>query len=299
MSEKKELIKKEKQELELITAQGADFFQNVKNIEQALYNSKTMEFAKDTALDKDAIAQIAAEIFKQAITGAVQLNELANKQKADALALKKAQMEMELSILTAKAQIKLAEAQALKEIVQARSMIRSVSDNAAINRTNGYIAWANVYGSASNTTGLTGAGTLQGQSKSIMDLTLDSLKEIDISKITEFDTELDDWLKMDKDYGCKEAIIHAPKSVILAGEVLEISGISSLGERETKFLLDEAEVANNTKNYLFAPFIAGEYVISFCVLRDKEKDEWVSDSISIKVLENRLLDKKKIELKKF
>ena len=324
-------------ETKILTSRQADFLQNVQMVENALFNSKSFQQIKDSGIDRDTQAQLVAEIFKQAVQGAVQMSELENKQKADALALKKQQTELELAILTAKAQVKLAQAQAMKELVQCKSMIRSVSDNAAINRANGFVAYGNVLGSATSTTPFT-SSTASGvtsasdgavsditekendtaASYSYTDLVLKTLSLINVKPVDDFDTQLGALISADDNYGCKEVLIHAAKAVIYLGEIAEFTGFSSLGENKTKFEVfkitynaDKTAIPSekslfsqeNTKSLNYLPQIAGDYKITFSAMKsetgaDWDKDESLSDSVMISVIDSSL-NKDESKIRKF
>lgn len=298
-----EIVKKNN-ENEVITSQSADFINNLKMIESTLFSSKSFEHIKDSGLDRDAQAQIIAEIFKQAVAGAVQMSELDAKLKSQAFELKKMQTELELAILTAKAQVKLAKAQATKELVQCQSMIRSVSDNAAINLANGYIAYGNVMGSATTSTILTqkasSGGTIEvnglsSQTYSYTDLVLKTLSLINVEPIKDFDNEMKKLINMDDDFGCKEVLILATKSVLFLGEVLEIVGVSSLGENATQFIITDADgsvqTLNNLKSFNFFAKNAGDVKIEFKVENGETNGvkQYLSDSLMLKVIDKKLL----------
>ena len=300
-------------ETKILTSRQADFLQNVQMVENALFNSKSFQQIKDSGLDRDTQAQLVAEIFKQAVQGAVQMSELENKQKADALALKKQQTELELAILTAKAQVKLAQAQAMKELVQCKSMIRSVSDNAAINRANGFVAYGNVLGSATSTTpftqrdtagistsdqsnatiqGITGNEKDTAGNYTYTDLVLKTLSLINVKPVDDFDTQLGALISADDNYGCKEVLIHAAKAVIYLGEIAEFTGFSSLGENKTKFEVfkitynaDKTAISSekslfsqeNTKSLNYLPQNAGDYKITFSAMKSETGTDWEKD----------------------
>ncbi len=338
-----------KSETKILTSRQADFLQNVNMVENALFNSKSFQQIKDSGIDRDTQAQLVAEIFKQAVQGAVQMSELENKQKADALALKKQQTELELAILTAKAQVKLAQAQAMKELVQCKSMIRSVSDNAAINRANGFVAFGNVLGSATSTTPFTSssAAGIQNSNEAIStitgkendnasytytDLVLKTLSLINVKPVDDFDTQLKDLIDADDNYGCKEVLIHAAKAVIYLGELAEFTGFSSLGENKTKFEIFEITYNDtktaitkekslfsqeNVKSFNYLPQSAGDYKITFSVMKNSETKsetagtesetksetgtDWsnsLSDSVMISVIDSEL-NKDESKIRKF
>ena len=273
-----------------------NFLKNVSAIENTLFKSESFKYLSGTGLEKEAIAGVIAEIYKQAIAGAVNLEELALKSKSENLAYEKAKMEMELGILSAKAQIKLNQAEAIKSLIQAKSMVRSVVDNAAINKANNYTGLSNVIGNASEQKALT-APDMTGQgSVGIAQLAVENIEKIDTTPITDFDDLLKDLIS-DDDFVSKDISIYAEKQLIMQGEVIVITGFSSFGSNESEFLLNGEQVASNTRSYLFEARELGDFVVTFRV-KNNDKDEWFKDALTLKVVEN-LSAKEQPPLKKF
>lgn len=263
-----------------------NFLLNLKTIEQGLVKSAVYDIAQK-GLDKGALAQVCVEIFKQAIQGAIALEELALKREESALNLEKMRSDIELSILNAKANVKNADAEALKNLVQAASIIRSVSDNAKINQANAGVGFLNTLSQASNTSGM----------GSYISGILDIIRSINTTPMTAFDDNL--LLLIDKKsstYGSKNIIIHAPKTLLSLGEFVELKGISTFGENKTKWLINDELVASNTKNYLFEAQNIGEFKIAFCAQNENGENE--KDEVFVKVI-NGELNKEKDFIKKF
>lgn len=261
-------------------------FQNILAIENTLYKSETFKYLKDTGLEKEAIAAVAAEIFKQAITGAISLEELELRNKNESLAYEKARMEMELSILSAKAQIKVAQAEAIKSLIQAKSMVRSVVDNAAIQRSNGYVGLANVIGNASEQSALTNPDMSGGTTGGIASLAAENIEKINVSPINDFDNLLKSLINDDK-FISKDVMIYAPKQIIPQGEYIVLEGISSFAKNDSEFLLGNEQVAINKRNYIFHAKDLGDFIVTFAVKNDE--NTWVKDTITLKVIQNNTL----------
>lgn len=277
------------------------FYQNVSMIEKSLFGSKSFEYIKETGLEKEAIASLVGEIFKQSIQGALSLQELEIKQKIEELNYTKLQSEIELAILQMKAQVKVARAEALKSLIQAKSMIRSVSDNAAINKANAYVGLGNVCANATEINALTGGSiktdsvSAEGET-SLALLAALNIEKINSDKITDFDEILPDLINAEDNFGCKDVLIHTPNLVIAKGDYTQIIGISSYGENETQFLVNGEVVASNVRNYLFEGLELGEFIVQFRVKNDD--GDFVSDSLTLKVVEPSLNDDL-MALKKF
>ena len=261
-----------------------DFLQNLKTIEKGLRESTTFDIAQKS-LDKGTLAQVCAEIFKLCIQGAVSLEELTLKREESSLNLEKMRSDIELSILNAKASIANAEAEATKSLIQGVVMIRSVADNAIINQANAAVGHLNTVTQ----------GDIKGH-ENTSNACLTIIKNINTKPITTFDDKLKALIDRDKSsYGTKNIIIHAPKTLLSVGEFIELKGISTFGEKKTKWTINDELVASGTKNYLFEAKNLGEFKIAFSVSNDK--DELEKDEIIIKVIEGEL-NKEKPFLKK-
>ena len=260
------------------------FYENVSAIESALFKSQTFGYIqKNTGLEKEAIASVIAEIFKQAIAGAVNLEELELRNKSESLALEKARMEMEFNKLNAKAQIKVAQAEAIKSLIQAKSMVRSVVDNAAIQRANCYVGLGNVIGNAAEQRALTAPDMSGGHTGGISALAAENIEKISVDKISDFDDLLNALIK-DNNFINKDVFIYAPKQIIAQGEIVIIEGISSYAQNESEFLLNGKQVTTNTRNYLFKADELGEFSVTFGV--KAAENEWIRDTIRLEVVEN-------------
>ena len=271
------------------------FYKNISAIENTLFKSETFKYLTNSGLDKDTIAGVVAEIFKQSIAGAVNLEELELRAKNENLAYEKARMEINFNILNAKAQIKTAQAEAVKSLVQAKAMVRSVVDNAAIQRSNQYIGLSNVIGNASEQKALTAPDMAGNATGGIAALAIENIEKIDISPITDFDTLLQTLVSDDK-FITKDVVIFAAKQVVPQGEIIALEGISSFTENESEFLLNGNLVAKDTRNYLFEAKELGDFVFSFAVKNDN--DIWIKDTLTLKVVENDT-EKAQPPLKKF
>ena len=257
-----------------------EFLENIKDIETSLFNSETFKYLQKSQLGNAEISGVIAEIYKQAVSGALNLEELKLKAQIEAFNVEKAKMELELGKENLKAQIKQAQSEALKSLIQAKSMVRSVVDNAAIQRANAYVGLGNVVGNAAEQAALTNAQlvaseTGQTTGTGIAQLTCLNIEKISIDPFNEFDDLLKDMIN-DVNFIGKDIMIFAPKVVVEQGSELNLTGLTSY-EGETSFLLDEGslnengelvgavEVAKNSKNYIFVAEKIGEVKVIFQV----------------------------------
>ncbi|NDJ26359.1 hypothetical protein GW575_00105 [Campylobacter sp. MIT 19-121] len=259
-----------------------NFTTKFKALEKALYESEFFKFASNASLDDTSLASLLVGFSSNALQTCVALEELELKKNEVAMSSQKLRSEIELNIINAKSAIKQAQAEALKSLIQARSMVRSVSDNASINKANAYVGFLNVVGNAAESGAIaTHAGNV-----------IQTISQIDISKISDFDPILKELIEDVKKLslggnGAKEVILHASKQLLVLHESLELKGFSAFGDNETRFIIFDEKGAElkcyeNTKNILFMSEREGTFKVQFQAL--KENNEWVSDTLELKVI---------------
>lgn len=255
-----------------------EFLQNIKDIETALFSSESFKYLQKSQLGQAEIGGVIAEIYKQAVSGALSLEELKLKERAEAINLEKAQMELELGKEQLKAQIKQAQSEALKSLIQAKSMVRSVADNARIQRAQAYVGLGNVIANAENLQALTKGDYVDSETNQPTVKGITGLASLNIEYISTDDfNDFDDLLKNmidDVNFIGKDIMIFAPRVIIAQGENISLTGLTSYNG-ETSFWLDDGsldengdkigfvKVGENCKNYLFFAENLGEFIVKF------------------------------------
>lgn len=261
------------------------FLQNFKAIEKAISESASVDFMNSHGFSKAEMASFHAKVIEIATQAALNLEDLELKSKASAMELEKVRCDMELSSLNAKAQIKIAKAEVLKSLIQAATMIRSVADNARIQQATAIVGLLNVIGNCVDTGRLTshisGAQTI--------------INSINTTPMIAFDDTLQNFIDDDDDFGSKDVIIHANKTILSVGEFIELKGISTFGHNKTRWLVNDELLASDTKNFIFEAKEIGEFKVRFEV--KNEKDSYIKDEVLLKVIEGEL-NKEKMFLKK-
>lgn len=257
-----------------------EFLQNIKDIEAAIFASESFKYLQKSQLGQAEIGGVIAEIYKQAVSGALNLEEMKLKERAEAINLEKAQMELELGKEQLKAQIKQAQCEALKSLIQAKSMVRSVADNARIQRAQAYVGLGNVIANAENLDAITQGKFVDSNTNQQLTQGITGLASLNIEYIStdDFD-DFDDLLKNmidDVNFIGKDIMIFAPRVIIAQGENISLTGLTSYNG-ETSFWLDDGsfdengdkigfvKVGENCKNYLFFAENLGEFVFKFQV----------------------------------
>lgn len=118
-------------------ANGFTFWQHFNDAYTALKNKHS------SSLTEDKLFTVASEI-------ALKLVEIDFKEKENAYTYQRAQTEFKNLILQSKTQNEALQIEKLKSLVQAHAMLLSVGDNAAINKANAIVSFANVAANAQN-----------------------------------------------------------------------------------------------------------------------------------------------------
>ena len=199
------------------------------------------------------------------------------KEKESALNCEKLEKELEILTLKTKMEIRHIELETLKSLVQAESMVRSVGDNAVINRANAYVGFLNVVGNASEGAAIAShTANVVAEIKKISDTNL-------INTYTNILNNIRNNLlgSFDKSGHIKECSIIAPRTEIKVNEPLEILGFSIYNQNEHMFLIDDEEVLKDSQILLFSSEEEGEKEIVFKVKNDL--GTWLMDKIIITI----------------
>lgn len=219
-----------------------------------------------------------SQLAELAMNAALKLEELELQDRQISLQEEKTRQEIELQIIQAKNLNKQAIAEALKSIIQAESMARSVQDNALINKSNAHVGFLNVVGNANDTSAI----------KAHADKVMQTINLINGNPLNEeYDTLLDNLRDelleaLKKGDGCKDVLVYAHRTEILENERIKILGFSSYGNNETRFFINEEQVQTpHAKSLLFTQAHAGLYSVRFEAKNDA--GEWIADTITIEV----------------
>lgn len=219
-----------------------------------------------------------SQLAELAMNAALRLEELELQDRQISLAEEKTRQEIELQIIQAKNLNKQAIAEALKSIIQAESMARSVQDNAMINKSNAHVGFLNVVGNANDTS------AIKAHSEKVMQtINLINGEPLNPEYDEILDNLRDDLLAaLAKGDGCKDVLVYAHRTEILENERIKILGFSSYGNNATRFFINDEQVPTpHAKSLLFTQESAGVYSVRFEAQDDK--GAWIADTITIEV----------------
>lgn len=254
---------------------------------QTLFNSGFLKDNKKPIFSPAELAQMQVQLAQVAVNATLAMNEADMRKEQLGVEIKKVQTELELAIARSKLENVKIMADSIASAVQAESIKRSVTDNAAINKTNAFVSYFNVAMNAiaNNSASLDEGGALSN----ISEVVLNSINEINT---TPLGTAFDDLLTMLTNNakklenigdGTKKVTILAPKTIIARGEPLTLMGLSIFGDNESEWC--DGEVVEKSRFYTLVSEEAGKREIIFRV--KDNKGEWVEDRIHIAITKRK------------
>ncbi|WP_231622474.1 hypothetical protein [Helicobacter heilmannii] len=205
------------------------------------------------------------------------LQEMQQGLEEAKLSLEAAQVKakIEIEVSNAKHDLELKRANALNALIQCTSMLKSLKDNAAINRANAYVGFLQVVGNATNTSAITshannvirtinqiGIANTNGRLEGILDRLANELNTLDPLQ----------------DVG-QDVQVFAQSLETLPGHPVKVWGISLLTNSTDRFSVDGRYICSGT-SMLFSQNAPGTYAITFSSSNNKHS---VSKTINIQV----------------
>lgn len=228
--------------------------------------------------------------FKFALELTLKMEELELKNREIALLEEKTRQELELKALESRNKYENAGVELVKSLVQAQSMIKSVWDNANINKCNALVGLFNVAMNAQNTSALENWQSYFNEIKNSIysigqDVDTKGNKNTLVDDFEPLFSTVKDGLSelAFANSNIKQVAILAPKLELVKGESMVLRGISLFADTASSgFILEYLGEEYNTNTFLFKAETEGDFKISY--FATNEKGERVKDSVNIKVL---------------
>ncbi|TQR31801.1 hypothetical protein DMB92_05280 [Campylobacter sp. MIT 99-7217] len=229
--------------------------------------------------------------FKAVLELALKLEEIELNNRKLVLEEEKMKQELELKALESKNKYENATVELIKNMVQAQSMIKSVWDNANINKCNALVGLFNVVMNAQNTTALSDWKTYFTEIKnSIHAIGNDKdTKGNKNSLIDDFDPLMKTIKESLKELNfananIKKVAIISPKLELVEGESVVLRGISIFASTKGGFEVENKSY--DTSTFLFKGEKVGDFPISY--FTTDNNGTIVKDNITLKVLPKEL-----------
>lgn len=233
-------------------ANGYTFWQHFDDAYKALSGKHK------SILTEDKLFQAASEI-------AAKLVDIDFKEKENSYSYQRAQTEFKNLILQSKTQNEMMQIEKLKALVQAHAMLLSVGDNAAINKANAIVSFANVAANASNP-------SLVSQYDTKVMTFINQIENKDLSKeYTPLLDKIKDLANLDfnESRGMEEVGILTPRIQLKPNEAVELEGWTMYPNNEQYFQINDTQYKGNKLFYISEK--TGEQEIFFKAKNDQNK----------------------------
>lgn len=219
------------------------------------------------------------ELNSLCMQGAIEYEKLHLQEVQNTMAEEQIRAKLEIEYLNAKFSLEATKAQTLNTLIQCQSMIKSLKDNAAINRANAYVSFLQVVGNATNSGGISAHSA--NVIKTINEISLDS----DTGELEKFLDKITDQLnQIEALSGFDKSVkIYSPSLETLPNHPLRLYAFSALRGAENYFLVDNEKISGCSM--LFKKAEVGTYRVEFISKSDKQTQ---TDSLEILVSDEKL-----------
>ncbi len=243
-------------------------------------------FIRNFVLFKEALQKqnfTNKELNALSMQGALQCEQLALQEQEHALQIEQARAKMQLDFLSLQSSLQAQKASTLNTLIQCQSMIKSLKDNAFINRANAYVSLLQVQANAPS-------GITADNFKNVLETILEIGKEYSNSKQTDelktilnnLSNELE---KFNKDSEMNQIQLFSDKLEVLKNAPIKLWGFSTLSNAEEGFYNEANEQIASGSVCLFRSDRVGKHTISF---QAKKEGKIMVKKITINVVENSL-----------
>ncbi|MGL2716108.1 hypothetical protein ACQJ70_06440 [Helicobacter pylori] len=259
----------------------------------------TTRFIRNFIVFKEALQKqnfTNKELNALSMQGALQCEQLALQEQEHALAIEQARAKMQLEFLSLQSSLQAQKASTLNTLIQCHSMIKSLKDNAFINRANAYVSLLQVQANAPS--GVTAdnfenvLNTILEIGKEYSNIQKSSNKNVSYSdkeQTNELKTILNDLSneleKLNRDSEMNQIQLFSDKLEVLQNAPARLWGFSTLNDA-TEGFYDEADkqIASGSV-CLFRSDKVGNHTISF---KAQKGEKIMIKKITISVVENSL-----------
>ncbi|WRD46633.1 hypothetical protein E5K44_03415 [Helicobacter pylori] len=258
----------------------------------------TTRFIRNFTVFKEALQKqnfTNKELNALSMQGALQCEQLALQEQEHALAIEQARAKMQLEFLSLQSSLQAQKASTLNTLIQCHSMIKSLKDNAFINRANAYVSLLQVQANAPS-------GVTTDNFENVLNTILEIGKEYNTinknsGKVVYGNKEQTDELKtilndlsnelekLNKDSEMNQIQLFSDKLEVLKNAPARLWGFSTLNNATEGFYNEKNEIIASGSVCLFKSDKVGKHTISF---QAKNPSKTMVKKITISVVENSL-----------
>ncbi|WQV34694.1 hypothetical protein KVK87_02290 [Helicobacter pylori] len=258
----------------------------------------TTRFIRNFALFKEALQKQNfnnKDLNTMSMQAALQSEQLALNEQAQDLQNEQVRSKMQIDFLSMQSSLQAQKASTLNTLIQCHSMIKSLKDNAFINRANAYVSLLQVQANAPS-------GITADNFENVLNTILEIGKEYssinkNSGKVVYSDREQTDDLKtilsnlsrelekLNEDSEMNQIQLFSDKLEVLQNEPIKLWGFSTLSNAEEGFYNETNEQIASGSVCLFRSDKVGKHIISFKV---QKEGKTMIKKITINVVENSL-----------
>ncbi len=238
------------------------------------------------------------ELNALSMQGALQCEQLALQEQEHALAIEQARAKMQLDFLGLQSSLQAQKASTLNTLIQCQSMLKSLKDNAFINRANAYVSLLQVQANA-------GSSVTPANFENVLNTILEIGKEYntinkangsvvynDKEQTNELKTLLNDLSKelekLNQQSEMNQIQLFSDKLEVLKNAPAKLWGFSTLNNATDGFYNENNQLLASGSVCLFRSEKLGKHTITF---KAQNKSETLTKQITISVIENSLKDR--------
>ncbi len=258
----------------------------------------TTRFIRNFLLFKEALQKQNfnnKELNALSMQGALQCEQLALQEQEHALAIEQARAKMQLEFLSLQSSLQAQKASTLNTLIQCHSMIKSLKDNAFINRANAYVSLLQVQANAPSSVTPDNfenvLNTILEIGKEYNSISKDEKKVVynDKEQTNELKTILNDLSseleKLNKEHEMNQIQLFSDKLEVLQNAPAKLWGFSTLYNAIEGFYDKSHQLLASGSVYLFRSAEVGKHTITFKANNDKIS---LTKIITISVVKNSL-----------
>ncbi|EPZ74338.1 hypothetical protein [Helicobacter pylori] len=258
----------------------------------------TTRFIRNFILFKDALQKqnfTNKELNTLSMQGALQCKQLSLQEQEHALAIEQARAKMQLEFLSLQSSVQAQKASTLNTLIQCQSMLKSLKDNAFINRANAYVSLLQVQANAPS-------GVTPANFENVLNTILEIGKEYntisknngnvaygDKEQINELKTILSNLSseleKLNKESEMNQIQLFSDKLEVLKNAPVKLWGFSTLNNPVEGFYDENNILLASGSVFLFRSDRVKKHTITF---KARTRRETLYKQITISVIENSL-----------
>ncbi|MFB1283842.1 hypothetical protein ACEWX5_03705 [Helicobacter pylori] len=226
------------------------------------------------------------ELNALSMQGALQCEQLALQEQEHALQIEQARTKMQLDFLSLQSSLQAQKASTLNTLIQCQSMIKSLKDNAFINRANAYVSLLQVHANAPS-------GITADNFNNVLKMILEIGKEYSNNEQTDelktlLSTLSKELEKLNEQSEVNSIQVFSEKLEVLKDAPVRLWGFSTLSNATEGFYNEQNEQIASGSVCLFRSDKVGKHIVTFKATNTKTS---LSKNITISVIANKLKER--------